>query len=161
MIHLLRIESFLAIIKKRVLKNEKQEIMATEKFKDHYLTEEQLQYFKSKLLNWRSELLKESEETRVSLGEEKSVEPDSIDTACNTINQAIELRTKDRFRKLIKKIEEALKKIDDGTYGYCEETGNPIGVKRLEARPIATLCIEAQERHERKERDYREDAVNG
>ncbi len=125
--------------------------------KDHYLTEEQLEYFRAKLLNWKTELLKESEETRNALSVEKNVEADSIDTACNIINQSIELRTKDRFRKLIKKIEEAIKRIDDGTYGYCEETGNPIGVKRLEARPIATLCIEAQERHEKKERDYRED----
>ena len=130
------------------------------KRKDHYLTDEQLEYFRAKLLNWKNELLKESTETVHSLSTEKNVEPDAIDTASNIINQTIELRTKDRERKLIKKIEEAIKRIDDGTYGYCEETGNPIGLKRLEARPIATLCIEAQEQHERKERDYSEDAMD-
>ena len=103
--------------------------------------------------------MKESNETRENLQIEKNVEADSIDTACNIINQTLELRTKDRARKLIHKIDAAIKRIDDGSYGYCEETGNPIGVKRLEARPIATLCIEAQERHEKKERDYREDVL--
>lgn len=131
------------------------------KHKGHYLTDEQLEYFKAKLLNWKNELLKESDETRNTLSEERNVEADSIDTACNIITQTIELRTKDRVRKLIKKIEEALERIEDGSYGYCEETGKPIGVKRLEARPVATLCIEAQELHEKKERDYREDTVNG
>ena len=130
----------------------------TKRHHDHYLTDEQLEYFRAKLLNWKSELLRGSSETINSLSVEKNVEPDAIDTASNIINQAIELRTKDRARKLIKKIEEAIKRIDDGTYGYCEETGNPIGIKRLEARPIATLCIEAQEKHEKKERDYNEDA---
>jgi DnaK suppressor protein len=127
--------------------------------RDHYLTKEQLEYFRVKLLNWKIELLKESEETINTLSREKSMESDSIDTACNVINQTIELRTKDRFRKLIKKIEDAIQRIDDDTYGYCEETGRPIGVDRLEARPIATLCIEAQEQHERKEKNYREDVV--
>ena len=127
--------------------------------RDHYLTEEQLEYFKGKLINWKMELLKESDETRLSLCEEKNMEADAIDTACNIINQTLELRTKDRARKLIHKIDAAIKRIEDGSYGYCEETGNPIGIKRLEARPIATLCIEAQERHEKKERDYREDAL--
>ena len=90
---------------------------------------------------------------------EQNNEPDLIDSACNLVNQTIELRTKDRARKLIHKIDEALSRIDDGSYGYCEDTGNPIGVKRLEARPIATLCIEAQELHEKKERSYREDVL--
>lgn len=134
--------------------------MSGKKSGDHYLTDEELEYFKAKLVNWKNELLKESDETRSTLSEERSVEADSIDTACNLINQTIELRTKDRVRKLIKKIEEALQRIEDGTYGYCEETGKPIGVRRLEARPVATLCIEAQEQHEKKERDYREDAIN-
>lgn len=134
--------------------------MSEKKSSDHYLTDEELEYFKAKLVNWKNELLKESDETRNTLSEERSVEADSIDTACNLINQTIELRTKDRVRKLIKKIEEALQRIEDGTYGYCEETGKPIGIRRLEARPVATLCIEAQEQHEKKERDYREDAIN-
>lgn len=125
----------------------------------HYLTAEQLEYFKTKLMNWKAELLKDSQETRENLLEEKSVEADLVDSACNLVSQTIELRTKDRARKLIHKIDEAIEKIDNGTYGYCEETGEPIGVKRLEARPIATLCIEAQEMHEKKERDYREDAL--
>eukprot|EP01037_Dinobryon_pediforme_P011202 gene11202-11284_t len=84
-------------------------------------------------------------------------EPDVIDVACNVVNQAIELRTRDRERKLINKIDEALRRIENGTYGYCEETGEPISLRRLEARPIATLSLEAQERHERRERVYREE----
>ncbi|MDR1488457.1 MAG: RNA polymerase-binding protein DksA [Holosporales bacterium] len=128
-----------------------------EKRETHYLNGEQLEYFRGKLLNWKNELLRESEETRTALVEDKNIEADSIDTACNLLNQSIELRTKDRIRKLIHKVELAIKKIDDGTYGYCEETGKPIGIKRLEARPIATLCIEEQERHEKNEREYRED----
>jgi DnaK suppressor protein len=127
--------------------------------RNHYLTEEQLEYFRAKLLNWKLELLEESEETINALSHERSMEADATDTTCNVINQTIELRTKDRIRKLIKKIEEAIQRIDDGTYGYCDETGKPIGVDRLEARPIATLCIEAQEQHEKKEKNYREDVV--
>lgn len=111
-----------------------------------------------RLLNWKAELLRGSEEVRTVL-EEKNFEADPVDSASNITNQALELRTKDRARKLIKKIDKAISRIDDGTYGYCEETGEPIGLKRLEARPIATLCIEAQERHEKMERDYREDAL--
>ncbi len=125
---------------------------------DHYLTKEQLEYFRGKLINWKLELIKESENTKSTLTEPNN-EPDLIDSACNLVNQTIELRTKDRARKLIHKIDEALLRIDDGSYGYCEETGNPIGVKRLEARPVATLCIEAQEQHEKKERSYREDVL--
>lgn len=128
--------------------------------KRHYLTDEQLEYFRGRLLNWKSELLKDSSEALAMLVEMKN-EPDMIDSACNLADQSLELRTKDRARKLIHKIDEAIARIDDGTYGYCEETGEPIGLKRLEARPIATLCIEAQERHEKKERDYREDVLNG
>jgi DnaK suppressor protein len=126
---------------------------------NHYLTGEQLEYFRGKLLNWKAELIKESEDVREAIAE-KNFEPDFIDSACSVANQSLELRTKDRARKLIKKIEQAIARIDDGTYGYCEETGEPIGVKRLEARPIATLCIEAQEKHEKMERDYREDILN-
>lgn len=126
---------------------------------EHYLTTEQLEYFRGKLLNWKAELLKESDEAR-SMLEEKHIESDPIDSAVNIANQTLELRTKDRARKLIHKIDQAIKRIDDGTYGYCEETGEPIGVKRLEARPIATLCIAAQEKHEKREKDYREDVLN-
>jgi DnaK suppressor protein len=135
-------------------------VLVRKSMEDHYLTKEQLEYFKTKLVNWRLELLQESKETRTSLVEEKSVEADAIDSACNLVNQTIELRTKDRARKLIHKIDEAIERVENGTYGYCEETGSPIGLKRLEARPIATLCIEAQEAHEQKERDYREDAMH-
>ncbi|MDR1234281.1 MAG: RNA polymerase-binding protein DksA [Holosporales bacterium] len=126
----------------------------------HYLTNEQLEYFRGKLLNWKMELIKEGDEVKDMLVE-TAPEPDIIDSACNTITQTIELRTKDRARKLIHKIDDAISRIDSGTYGYCEETGKPIGIKRLEARPVATLCIEAQERREKMERDYREDALDG
>lgn len=122
----------------------------------HYLTNEQLEYFRSKLLNWKSELLKESKNAQDSLKTQEP-EPDFIDSACSMANQTIELRTKDRSRKLIHKIDMALERIDKGTYGYCEETGEPIGLKRLEARPIATLCIEAQEQHEKKEQEFRDE----
>ncbi|MDR2667382.1 MAG: RNA polymerase-binding protein DksA [Holosporales bacterium] len=125
----------------------------------HYLTDEQLEYFRSKLLNWKAELLSGSRQVKERLGE-KHFEPDPIDSACNIANQTLELRTKDRARKLIHKIDQAIAKIDDGTYGYCEETGEPIGLKRLEARPIATLCIKAQERHEKIEKDYRDDVLD-
>jgi DnaK suppressor protein len=125
----------------------------------HYLTDEQLEYFRGKLLNWKSELIKASDEVRETISE-RNFEPDFIDSACSVANQSLELRTKDRARKLIKKIDQAIARIDDGTYGYCEETGEPIGIKRLEARPIATLCIEAQEKHEKTERDYREDVLD-
>ncbi|MBQ7524566.1 MAG: RNA polymerase-binding protein DksA [Alphaproteobacteria bacterium] len=126
----------------------------------HYLTDEQLEYFRGRLLNWKTELLRESDGLKEMLSE-KHVEADAVDSACNIDNQNLELRTKDRARKLIHKIDEAIARIDDGTYGYCEETGEPIGLKRLEARPIATLCIEAQERHERMEKDYRDSQPNG
>ena len=133
--------------------------MQKKKTLDHYLTDEQLEYFRAKLINWKSELIKEGDEARLIL-EEKNNEPDMIDSACNLVTQTTELRTKERARKLIHKIDEAISRIDDGTYGYCEETGNPIGIKRLEARPVATLCIEAQELHEKKEKTYRENAFD-
>lgn len=116
----------------------------------HYLTDEQLKHFRSRLINWKMELLKESDKVKSALSE-KNTEPDMIDSACNIVNQTIELRTKDRARKLIHKIDEAIERIDNKTYGYCEETNAPIGYNRLEARPIATLCIEAQEIHEKKQ----------
>lgn len=124
---------------------------------DHYLTPEQMEYFRGKLLNWKNELLKESSDIRERLVDDKPIEADPFDSASNIANQALDLRTRDRMRKLIHKIDQAIERINDGSYGYCEETGDPIGLKRLEARPIATLCIQAQERHEKKERDYRDD----
>ena len=117
----------------------------------------QLEYFRQKLLRWRVELLQESNETLQHLQEESLSEPDIADRASLETDRALELRTRDRERKLISKIDEALKRIEEGTYGYCEETAEPISLRRLEARPIATLSIEAQERHERMERTHRDD----
>jgi DnaK suppressor protein len=117
----------------------------------------QREYFRQKLLKWRSELLRESSETLLHLQEESLSEADLTDRATLETDRALELRTRDRERKLIAKIDEALRRIDEGSYGFCEETNEPISLRRLEARPIATLTIEAQERHERHERSYRED----
>jgi DnaK suppressor protein len=117
----------------------------------------QLEYFRQKLLRWRSELLAESTETLQHLKEESLAEPDITDRASLETERAIELRTRDRERKLISKIDAALLRIEDGSYGYCEETDEPISLRRLEARPIATLSLEAQERHERMERTHRDD----
>jgi len=117
----------------------------------------QREFFRQKLLTWRSELLQESSDTLLHLQEESVAEPDLADRASLETDRALELRTRDRERKLIAKIDEALRRIDEGTYGYCEETNEPIGVRRLEARPIATLSLEAQERHERLERTHRDD----
>jgi DnaK suppressor protein len=122
-----------------------------------YMNPKQREYFRRKLLAWKEELLQDSSLTIRHLQEETVPQPDLADRASTETDRAIELRTRDRERKLISKIDEALRRIDDGTYGYCEETGEPIGVKRLEARPIATLSLEAQERHERRERVYRDD----
>ncbi len=115
------------------------------------------EYFRQKLLRWRGELLEASQETLASLQEGGLQEPDIADRATIETERSLELRTRDRARKLIGKIDEALERIDDGSYGYCEETQEPINVRRLEARPIAVLSIEAQERHERMERTYRDD----
>ncbi|MBQ9090468.1 MAG: RNA polymerase-binding protein DksA [Alphaproteobacteria bacterium] len=120
--------------------------------KEEYMCDKHLEYFRQKLLAWKSELLKESEYTLQDLKENSLRAADMNDRASSETDQSLELRTRDRMRKLIKKIDGALARIADGTYGYCEETGEPIGLKRLEARPVATLCIEAQERHERKEK---------
>ena len=122
-----------------------------------FMNERQLEYFKQKLLIWKDEILRESRETVTHLQSETENHPDLADRASSETDRAIELRARDRQRKLISKIDAALERIDDGTYGYCEETGEPITLKRLEARPIATLSIEAQERHERRERVYRDD----
>ncbi len=115
----------------------------------------QLEHFRQKLLRWRDELLAELNHTLQHLQQETTQEPDFADRASIETDRAIELRTRDRERKLIAKIDAALQRIADGTYGVCEETGDPISVRRLEARPIATLSIDAQERHERREKIYR------
>ena len=114
-----------------------------------------LEYFRAKLLAWKEELLSETSETIHHLQEESLQQPDITDRASLETDQALELRTRDRMRKLIAKIDAALRRIEEGEYGYCEETGEPIGIKRLEARPVATLSLEAQERHERYERTHR------
>jgi DnaK suppressor protein len=125
--------------------------------KEPFMNERQREYFRAKLLAWREDILKEAKETLQHLQEENQNHPDLADRASSETDRAIELRARDRQRKLIAKIDEALTRIDDGTYGYCEETGEPISLRRLEARPIATLSVEAQERHERRERIYRDD----
>lgn len=124
---------------------------------EEFMNPMQLEYFRQKLLRWRTELLDDSSETLSSLQNENLSEPDLADRATKETDRAIELRTRDRQRKLISKIDEALRRIDEGTYGYCEETNEPISLRRLEARPIATLSLEAQERHERMERTHRDD----
>ncbi|MEX2201950.1 MAG: RNA polymerase-binding protein DksA [Dongiaceae bacterium] len=117
----------------------------------------QREYFRQKLLTWREELVRESSETLQHLQEESLAEPDITDRASLETDRSLELRTRDRERKLISKIDSALERIEDGSYGFCEETSEPISLKRLEARPIATLSLEAQERHERLERTRRDD----
>jgi DnaK suppressor protein len=121
-----------------------------------FMNERQRDYFRRKLTAWREDILRESRETLVALQSENENHPDLADRASSETDRAIELRARDRQRKVIAKIEAALSRIDDGTYGYCEETGDPISLRRLEARPIATLSVEAQERHERRERVYRD-----
>lgn len=122
-----------------------------------FMNERQREYFRGKLLAWKDEILKEAKDTLVTLQSESENHPDIADRASSETDRAIELRARDRQRKLIAKIEAAIARIDDGSYGYCEETGEPISLKRLEARPIATLSLEAQERHERNERVFRDD----
>ena len=124
---------------------------------EEFMNPMQREYFRQKLLSWRSELLQESSETLKHLQEESLSEPDITDRASLETDRSLELRTRDRERKLIARIDDALQRIEEGTYGYCEETSEPIGLRRLEARPIATLSLEAQERHERKERTHRDD----
>ena len=125
--------------------------------REPFMNERQRDYFRAKLLDWREDILKEAKETLQHLQDDNQNHPDLADRASSETDRAIELRARDRQRKLIAKIDAALQRIEDGTYGYCEETGEPISLKRLEARPIATLSIEAQERHERRERVYREE----
>ncbi len=122
-----------------------------------FMNERQREYFRRKLLAWKDDILKEAKETLSALQSENENHPDLADRASSETDRAIELRARDRQRKLIAKIDAALSRIEDGSYGYCEETGEPISLKRLEARPIATLSLEAQERHERNERVYRDD----
>lgn len=122
-----------------------------------FMSERQTDYFRQKLFAWKQEILTESRETLDSLQAESNNHPDLADRASSETDRSIELRARDRQRKLIAKINAALIRIDESTYGYCEETGEPISLSRLDARPIATLSIEAQERHERRERVYRDD----
>ena len=122
-----------------------------------FMNPRQRDYFRAKLEAWREDILRESRETLDNLQEENQNHPDMADRASSESDRALELRTRDRQRKLISKIDAALKRIEDGTYGYCEETGEPIGIARLDARPIATLSLEAQEMHERREKVYRDE----
>ena len=124
---------------------------------EEFMNPLQQEYFRQKLLRWRHDLLREAGDTLASLSEGGIAEADLSDRASVETDRALELRTRDRARKLISKIDQALERVENGTYGYCEETGEPIGLRRLEARPIATLSIEAQERHERMERVHRDD----
>lgn len=122
-----------------------------------FMNPRQREYFRKKLERWKEDILRESRETLENLQEESQNHPDMADRASSESDRALELRTRDRQRKLIAKIDAALKRIEDGTYGYCEETGDPIGLARLDARPIATLSLEAQESHERREKVYRDE----
>jgi DnaK suppressor protein len=138
--------------------------MALEKLKNYrpsdkepFMNERQREYFRAKLLAWKEEILKEARATLIQLQDENVNHPDLADRASSETDRAIELRARDRQRKLISKIDAAIERIDDGSYGYCEETGEPISLKRLEARPIATLSVEAQERHEKREKVYRDE----
>jgi len=122
-----------------------------------FMNDRQREYFRRKLLTWKSEILREAQGTLTALQSENENHPDVADRASSETDRAIELRARDRQRKLTSKIDAALARIEDRSYGYCEETGEPISLKRLDARPIATLSLEAQERHERRERVYRDD----
>lgn len=122
-----------------------------------FMNERQRHYFRKKLLAWKDEILAEARDTLATMQDDTVNHADLTDRASSETDRSIELRARDRQRKLISKIDAALRRIDEGTYGYCEETGEPIGLKRLDARPIATLSLEAQERHERREKVYRDD----
>ena len=122
-----------------------------------FMNSNQQEYFRQKLLNWKNSILRESKETIQNLQEDTVNHPDLADRASSESERSLELRTRDRQRKLIAKLDQAMARIDEGTYGYCEETGEPISVRRLDARPIATLSVEAQERHEKREKVYRND----
>lgn len=151
-----------AATKKTTKKSKSKDVLTPDydpnKDKGEYMNPVMLEYFRQKLIQWRQELIRESSETiQNTLQETELQKPDLADRASAETDHALELRTRDRERKLIGKINEALQRIDDGEYGYCEETGDPIGVARLEARPVATLSLEAQEQHERMEKTHRED----
>ena len=124
---------------------------------EKFMNDRQVEYFKTKLIDWKNSILEESKGTIEGMQQDTRNIPDSADRASEETDRALELRTRDRQRKLISKIESALRRIDEGSYGYCEDTGEPISLRRLDARPIATLSVEAQERHERRERDHRDD----
>ena len=125
--------------------------------KESFMNTRMIEYFRQKLLNWRADLLSESNDTIQNLQKGGNLEPDIADRASIETDRSLELRTRDRARKLIAKIDEALERVDSGSYGYCQETNEPITLSRLEARPIATLAIEAQERHERMEKTHRDE----
>ena len=139
----------------------KQEVFLPDDYRpaedEPFMNERQLEYFRRKLLAWREELLEESRETIEGLQQATRNIPDVADRASEETDRALELRTRDRQRKLVAKIDSALRRIENGEYGYCEVTGDPISLKRLDARPIATLSLEAQERHERREKVHRDD----
>jgi DnaK suppressor protein len=125
--------------------------------REDYMNPMQLEYFRQKLLAWREELVEESRKTVEHLRRDVNFEPDLTDRAAREMETSSELRTRDRYRKLMERIEAAIRRIEAGTYGYCDDTGDPIGLRRLQARPVATLCIEAQEKHENFERSHSED----
>ena len=124
---------------------------------EEFMNPLQVEYFRQKLQRWRADLLRDSDDTLASLGQGGILEADITDRASVETDRALELRTRDRARKLVSKIDQALQRIENGQYGHCDETGEPIGLRRLEARPIATLSLEAQERHERMERVHRDE----
>lgn len=124
---------------------------------EEFMNDKQLEYFRQKLLAWKEDILSSTKETISHLQEDSTHHPDITDRATSETDKALELRIRDRQRKLISKIDSALKRIEDGSYGFCEATGDPIGLKRLDARPVVTLCLEAQEKHERRERVYRDE----
>ncbi|NVO55544.1 RNA polymerase-binding protein DksA [Rhodobacteraceae bacterium B1Z28] len=139
----------------------KQEVFLPEDYRpaedEPFMNDRQLEYFRRKLLDWKTELMAGSRDTIEGLQDNTRNIPDVADRASEETDRALELRTRDRQRKLVSKIDSALRRIDEGEYGYCEKTGDPISLKRLDARPIATMTLEAQERHERREKVHRDD----